>query len=202
MFEALAVSLASNEQWNCNRLPITIQKLEEDELIEDRIEIRHASAEEHVLSHADWISERSRTLIVDGRDLWNRRSELLPNLELCDSMAAPLASLKAGNPMLRPVIGRLFELDSYCKTWQLGAFSPDQFPCRTTTDSETTLQQYALERTFLCPDGEQRVFSWHVRLPPLAWRMYFIPQEPVSETKAGAMIVGYVGKHLRTVKFN
>lgn len=200
--EGLAVSLASDEQWNCNRLPITIQKLEDDEVIEDRIEIRHASAKEHILSHADWILERSRTLIVDGQDLWNRRSELLPHLELCNSMAAQLGSLKVGNPMLLPVIGRLFELDSYCKTWRTGPFSPDKLPCKTTTDSQTTLQRYGPERTFFCPDGEQRIFSWHVRLPSLAWRMYFIPQEPVSETKTGTMLVGYVGKHLRTVKFN
>jgi hypothetical protein len=33
-------------------------------------------------------------------------------------------------------------------------------------ESAVTLQQVASERTFLCPDGTKRVFSWRLRLTP------------------------------------
>ena len=203
VFEALAVSLQSEEQWNCDRLSLTVIKLEEGGLAEESVDVYHASSRTHVLSHTSWLKSRSRTNVIDGNDLWARRSELLPNLEFCDSVADQLAMLKQGNPMLRSVVGRLFELQDYCQSWQSGPFVSTQLPCKATTESQSTLQQYSLERTFLCPNGQQQIFSWHVRLTPLAWRIYFIPQEPDdSPTQPGKMLVGYIGSHLRTVRFS
>ncbi|MCI0528399.1 MAG: hypothetical protein L0Y56_13245, partial [Nitrospira sp.] len=62
-------------------------------------------------------------------------------------------------------------------------------------ESQATLQQFGRERTFRSPDGEERIFSWHVRLTPGSWRIYFFPEE------AGKMIVGYIGPHLPTVSY-
>ena len=202
VFEALAVSLQSEEQWNCNRLALTLTRLEETVIVEESVDVYHASSKDHVLTHTSWLKSRSRTNVIDGNNLWNRRRELLPNLDFCDSTAEQLTALQQGDPMLRSVVSRLFELEDYCQKWQAGPFSPLQLPCKVTPDSQTTLQQYGSERTFLCPDGQQKLFSWHVRLTPLAWRIYFIPQEPRSSIQAGKIVVGYIGSHLRTVRFN
>jgi len=203
VFEALAISIQSEEQWDCHRLQLTVTRLDEGgELVDDLIDVYHASSRNHVLDHTTWITERNRTNITSGSDLWNRRNELIPNLKFCDLTFEQLTALQEGNTMLRPIIRRLFEFEDYCKNWQSGAFSPEALPCLVTTDSQRTLQEYGLERTFLCPDGQQRLFSWHVRLTPLAWRMYFIPEEPKSPKQSGKMIIGYVGSHLRTSHFS
>ena len=202
VFEALAISLQSEEQWNCDRLPLTVTKLEEGELVDDRIDIYHASSRNHVLNHTGWIKGRNQTNIKSGSDLWDRRNELVPNLKFCDAIAEQLIALQEGDPRLRPVIRRLFEFEDYCKNWRSGAFSPKTLPCLATTESQVTLQQYGSERTFLCPDGQSRRFSWHVRLTPLAWRIYFIPEEPNSLKPTGGMTIGYVGSHLRTARFS
>ncbi len=203
VFEALAISIQSEAQWDCDRLNLTVTKLEEGgELVDDLIDIYHASSRNHILNHTAWITERNRTNIINGSDLWKRRNELIPNLKLCDSTAEQLIALQEGSSMLRSVIRRLFELEDFCRNWQFGAFSPDALPCFATTESQVTLQRFGLERTFICPDGQQRLFSWHVRLTPLAWRIYFIPEEPNSPNQSGKMTIGYVGSHLRTARFN
>lgn len=203
VFEALAISIQSEEQWDCDRLKLTVTKLEEEgELVDELIDIYHASSKSHVLNHTAWIQERNRTNIISGKDLWDRRNELIPNLKLCNSTVDQLTVLQEGNSMLRPVIRRLFELEDFCRNWQFGAFLPDTLPCLATTESQVTLQKYGSERTFICPDGQQRLFSWHVRLTPLAWRIYFIPEEPNSPNQSGKIIIGYIGSHLRTVRFN
>ena len=201
--EALAISFQSEEQWDCDFLKLTVTKLEENgELFNDVVDIFHASSERHILKHTSWITDQSRSNILDGTDLWDRRNELLPNLEFCESTSKQLIALQSGNIMLRPVIRRLFELEDYCNNWLTGAFSPENLPCLATTESSTTLGKYGVERTFVHLDGKQLTFSWHLRLTPMAWRIYFIPINPDSSNQTGKIIVGYIGPHLRTVKFN
>ena len=203
VWEALAVSFRSEKQWDYDILKLTVTKLEENgELVNDVVNVFHASSMQHILNHESWIIDRRRIDIHDGSDLWNRRNELLPNLELCKSTYEQLIALHAGNPMLRPVLKRLFELEDYCKNWMSGPFSPDTLPCKATTESTTTLEKYGAERTFVCADGKQRLFSWHLRLTPGAWRIYIIPVNPGALKQTGKIIVGYVGLHLRTVTFN
>jgi hypothetical protein len=203
VFEALAISIQSNKGWDYDRLKLTVMKLEEGgELIEDTIDIFHASSGNHILNHLNWIAERNRTNVINGRDLWTRRNELLPNLKFCESTSEQIMALQEGHLMLRPIIRRLFELENYCKSWKIGAFSPEILPCLTTTESQVTLQKYGAERSFLCPDTQKRIFSWHVRLTPMAWRIYFIPEEPNLSNQTGKMTIGYIGSHLRTARFN
>ncbi|EDX71170.1 hypothetical protein MC7420_2731 [Coleofasciculus chthonoplastes PCC 7420] len=45
--------------------------------------------------------------------------------------------------------------------------------------------------TFICPDGNERIFSLHVRMTPGAWRLHFsVDLEP------GKIIIGYIGSKI------
>lgn len=201
--EALAVSFQSEEQWDCDSLKLSVTELEENGEIHNKtVDIFHASSERHILNHTSWIVRQSRINIISGSDLWERRSKLLPNLEFCEETAKQLIALQPGSEMLSPVIRRLFELEDYCSNWHIGAFSPDELACSITPESKVTLNKYGEERTFVCPDSQKRIFSWHVRLTPMAWRIYLIPVAPNSLNPTGKMIIGYVGPHLSTTKFN
>src|SRR5262249_22823689 len=149
--------------------------------------------QDHVTTHQDWITRRLQTGVHDGVDLWNRRDLLFPALTFCESMATTIQEFSSGSATLRQVVKRLFELEIYCRNWREGGFEPDQLPCKVSPESQTTLEQYGQERTFTCPDGEKRVFSWHVRLTPSAWRIHFLP-----EPSRRRIIIGYVGHHLPT----
>ena len=201
--EGLAVSFQSEEQWDCDSLKLSVMELQENgELHNKTVDIFHASSERHILNHTSWIVRQSRINIISGSDLWERRSKLFPNLEFCEETAKQLIPLQPGNTILRPVSKRLFELEDYCKNWHIGGFSPDDLACSITPESQATLNKYGGERTFMCPDGQKRIFSWHVRLTPMAWRVHLIPVAPNSLNSTGKMIIGYVGRHLSTTKFN
>ncbi len=194
LLEALPISVRSEQRWESSRLVLEAKQLQDDGSISTiRITIVHASNSGHLLEHHAWIQERRFTSVRDGSDLWNRRRSLFVSLSFCDTVGKQVQGLHAGHPLLRPVIRRLFELENYCKNWQVGPFDPNSLT-NASPESQSTLQQFSRERTFLCPDGQERVFSWHVRLTPGAWRIHFSPGPDVGE-----IIVGYIGPHLHTI---
>ncbi|MGB5962756.1 MAG: hypothetical protein WBG73_19115 [Coleofasciculaceae cyanobacterium] len=197
VIDALTVSLISKACWDCSRLELEVRRLDEHEnFIDERLEIVHASRRNHVQEHTNWINNRIRSKVTDGLELWHRKDELFPNLTLCEAVGQQLQSLGAENPMLQPVKNRLLELEDYCKSWTDDAFDPKNIR-NVSPESQVTLQnpKYSKERTFLCPDGKDRVFSWHAKLSS-GWRIYFLPNEQRK------MIIGYVGCHLRTDKYS
>lgn len=193
--DALAVSLNSEQCWNCSRLELEVRRLEED-LVDEQLEINHASTSGHVEEHRDWIKNWNRNRVSNGLELWNLREELFPNLIFCDAVREQLQSLDAENPRLQHVKNWFLDLEAYCQTWTDGAFKTENLR-NVSPESTVTLQnkKYSRERTFICPDGKERIFSWHAKLSS-GWRIYFFPQEQRK------IIIGYVGCHLPTVKYS
>lgn len=190
--DALAVSLLSESKWDCSRLELQLRHLDDrEELIEEPVEIVHASRSVHLGECGDWMKKRIRITARDGIQLWQRRSELFPNLEFCESVRPQVESLKAANPMFRQVAKRLFELQEYCLTWTTGPFNKDALPSKVTPESESRLQQFADRFNIRCPDGENRLFSWHLRMTPGPWRLHFVELGP------GRIIVGYIGRKIQ-----
>ena len=197
LLEALAVSVRSEERWESSILELEAKQLDDDgNLTIDKVKVIHASHPNHVVENGKWIKNRLQQGVRDGDNLWNRKHELFPSLSFCEGVVTQIRELRIGNPMLRVVVKRLFELEDYCKNWHEGPFNPDNLPTKVTPESQVTLQQFGGERTFLCPDGQKRIFSWHVRLTPAAWRIYFFPEEGIKE-----IIIGYIGPHLPTARY-
>ena len=135
--DTLAVSWNSDARWDCSRLDLEVKRLDNnDNLIDERVEIVHASRRQHLQEHTEWIKTRLRTGVQDGVELWKRKNELFPTLIFCDSVAEQLQNLKTGNPMLRQVVKRLDELDNYCKNWTTGAFDLDILPSKASPESD------------------------------------------------------------------
>ncbi len=127
----------------------------------------------------------------DGLELWSRREELFPHLIFCSHLNKQLENLKSGDPMLRQVERRLSELENYCKIWISVSFNRDSLKSKATPESDSRLNQFGQKLTFRCPDGEKRRFSWHVRMTPGAWRLYFF-----VDLEPGNLIIGYIGSKI------
>lgn len=196
--EALAISLPSDSCWNSKALDLKIKWLEEDGTEKsETVEVIHASCPKHVCEHAKWINERDRSDIQDGNDLWNRRADLFNWLTFCEDVETKIRHL---NPtMLRPVLNQLSNLETHCEEWTNGGFKKNGLLGKPRPESKATLEQFGEERSFLCPDGQMRTFSWHVSITQ-SWRLHFDPVENKKWEKNGKMIIGYVGPHLRTVR--
>ena len=191
--DTIAVSLLSDNCWDCSHLNVDVISADVDD--ESLSVVRHTSRREHLHAHIGWIKTIIQDNLIDGAALWNKRSELFPNLQFCDSVKKQLENLRIGDSMLPPIRKKLFELQNYSETWLVGGFNAELIGCKATPESEATLKKYLQERTFLCPDGQNRIFSWHVRLTPLPWRIHFYPEHQSQ------IIIGYIGSHLPTAKF-
>jgi len=193
--EGLAISFISDQEWDTPVLLINMDILDDSgEILSETLEVIHACNLDHIEKHEEWIRNRIRTGIRDGADMWNRRSELFPSLSFCENVGSQILGLGSNNPMLRPVMKRLLELNDYAAQWELGVFNASAIPSKVSPESEPTLREYGNERKFHCPDGVTRLFSWHARLTPGAWRLHFFP-----ESNRRIIIIGYIGPKLPTV---
>lgn len=196
--DALAVSMLSHDRWDRNHIEnISMECLDPDAdqiTVTQGISVRHASRPAHLSAHSTWIALRRADSLRDGNDIWFRQSELFPSLLFCEPLRRQLRAIHASHQVFKQLKKHLVDLEAYCSNWENGPFNAQQLPGKPRTESEATLHQYGQERTFLCPDGARRLFSWHMNLNPGTWRLHFFPLE--NEKK---IIIGYVGPHLRIV---
>ena len=134
--------------------------------------------------------------VHDGQDLWNRREELFPDLDLCKEVEVHVRRIRRGDVALRSILGRLRALQSFFESWDGHPIDPKSsgFGSKCTPESQATLTQYRDEHTFTPPRGPARVFSLHLRFTPGAGRIYF---DGEHDQKRG--LVGHIGPHLPTV---
>jgi hypothetical protein len=195
---ALAVSFASSDAWNGTQIDLLIRSLEDDEFIEQIDTVRHASKPEHIPAHVDWLDELLKEEVENGEDLWCKREILFPSLIFCDSVEAQFQNLEV--IYFTAVRKRLFELEHFCKNWKEmpkgTPFDADKLPSAK-PQSKATLERYSKEHTILCPDKQNRIFSWHTILTPHARRIHFFPLIDNCQ-----IIIGYFGPHKPTVKFH
>ncbi len=196
VLDGLAVSVNGEDALQRTRLVVGMLSLSDDgDLLEDRVEVRHASSPEHIEDHRPWLASRQQAEINGGGELWERRAELFPALVFCPRVEAQLRALGPRDPHLRQVLRKLALLDENFSGWVEGPFDrraiPDCDP-----ESRATLTQYKAEHTFRGPDGKDRLFSWHLALTPGAWRLFF---KPDRETRKA--IVGHIGPKLPNVSY-
>ena len=197
LLKGLAVSIESDPKWNADSVAITHTWIEDEDGLEvDESIVPHIARPQHLGSHAEWIRQSRRAQARDGEDLLRQASNLLPNLAFCENACRQIGALGPSEAVFRQLVFKLFDLDAYCDTWVAGPFEPGTVGVQISPESQATLQQYSAERTFVCPDGQSRLFSLKVRLTPGAWRLYVFPQ-----AHGQPLLIGYVGPHLRTVKF-
>lgn len=199
VLNTIAISFLSEECWDCSRLELEYRWLNKnEELVSEIVEAIHASRSSHVQEHIDFIQqikERIREGVDDGVELWQRREELFPNLEFCETVKKQLENIRTGQLELQPVVNTLSEMQKCCENWNEGYFNLEKYPVEESGESRVTLDRYAEERTFLCLDGQERLFERHIKLRFCNWRIHFFAEKP------GKVIIGYVGRHLTTVKY-
>jgi hypothetical protein len=191
----LGVSFQTADEWRVPAITLTAFELCEDgnESREYDCEVNHAASVAHVRVHAEWIGRRRMLAVADGKDCCSRLAQLFPRVNLCDHARKQLSALGKGEELFQAAYAGLEALSRYASIWNQGGFQEDSLaPC--SVESNSTLEQFGDERTFLCPDGQRRTFSWHLKRG--RWRIHFIPND-----ESRTILVGYLGKHLPTATF-
>jgi hypothetical protein len=195
LLDGLPVSMRSEPAWDTPIVRIALEQLVGDEIDQIDEALRHASHQEHIIhDHDSWIAERVRLAEPrDGAQLWSQCAERYPTLQFCTVVETHLRQYGAGAEALSQIMKRLVELERYALSWITDRFDPDAIGSKVTPESPETLKQFGQARTFLCPDGVERLFSWHARFTPGAGRLYFHPDE-----ERHTITIGYIGQHLPT----
>jgi hypothetical protein len=196
LISGLALSLETGEDWHTASVDIESSWIDENvDVVSRVVSVNHASRPEHIEAHFSWIRTRLTLELERGDQLWARRNELFPRLIFCDSVRGQIESLNSGNPVFGLLVRRLEGFNAYCEGWTVGGFLSERLSFHTRPESQPTLNQYRAEREFTCPDGHKRLFEWHCSLTS-SQRVHFLP-DPTTRTIA----IGYVGRHLRTVRY-
>ena len=171
--QQLAVSLATDAEWELSEVELDYLRLEEvnDELLERRqvVEVMNCSAIHNVAYLRERIVELALGEKYSGRDLWADHQLHFPHLRLLPRVEPQLAGLGLGSESLRQVHERLHELNDSIAEWDASMTAGPVWKSLVTLEHQ--------QRRALCmfkdADGIERCFDTHARYTPGMGRIHF-----------------------------
>jgi hypothetical protein len=194
IYSTLSISLATNDEWGKNEIVLSHFYL--DDNVEEKIEevvVKHFSSLETLNSHIDWYEKYQLECLRTSKEVWERRVEFFPNIELCEEVEQQLSKIGISK-MLFQIIDRLKTLNDYVKQWKNGDFDYENVNqttnLRISPESDSTIRMFSSIRKFTVPGQGRQVFNLHIKTGDL--RFHFYPDN-ISKK----VYIGYIGKHLR-----
>ncbi len=187
--DGLAISLLSSEEWNVASVRIEKSWIASEDVEIRALDVLHAGRTAHLDDHTEWLRRIQTPPPANGSQLWNQRASLFANLDFCASVEDQLTALGGDGRPFRSAMRGLRDLQSYCESWSTGGIDIHALN-NASGESAPTLQMYGEERTFQCPDGQYRLFEWHVKRGDTRIHFFDFPAQK-------RLLVGYVGGHLR-----
>jgi hypothetical protein len=194
--EGLTVSLHGCGRFHRPSFNATLYAVDADgELHEDEVRVRNASEPAHVPVHTPWIHLRVETGVRSGEDLLQKAPELFPRVKFGPKAEKQVRAL-TGNELWFPV------LLTHLRSFNAGAAAwtgRDSMPeLDWSPEGPGTMAEFGSLRWFRPHDGgEARQMSNHSKIKAANIRIHFLAPDEVGEP---LIVVGYVGKHLPTVR--
>jgi len=184
LIDGMALSLQSADEWNRENVKISRRELDEEACLNENDEdVFHASRKEHVDENLKIIESNELMKVKNGRELWEKRNELFPSLDFCDSNKEQIISLH--NPMFTQIKKKLQFLEQRADD---DHFEPSRF-LNATPESQSRLSEHKDKLTQICSDGISRLFSWHLSATPEPWRIYFEHQGEKKRFFIGGIVL-------------
>lgn len=198
VYGTLSVSLTTHKEWLKPSVSVHHYSLNhEGNANTTDVDVFHFSSLEILESHKEWIEEEQKQSLEKSIELWEKRNELFPNILLGADLERQVQGIGL-TKRFSQVFDCLKKLDGYTGTWEEGGFDLNELKAKTGLDvsgeSDLTMQKYSSQRKFYLSTGVKVQFELHIKLGDL--RIYILPDENTH-----TITVGYIGKHLRTVKF-
>jgi hypothetical protein len=190
--DGLAVSIHSHQKWDAPFIALEKTWATDSDVESRSLAVTHAARTFHLDSHIAWL-KRWTADPVNGKELWARRAELFPSLDFCESVEEQLDALSGAEPRFKVALRGFAVLESYCSSWTTAYFDIHRLG-NASGESLSTLNMYREERTFKCPDGQYRVFEWHLKKGDTRIHFFDFPS-------TRRILIGYIGNHLRTARF-
>lgn len=193
LFDSLAISFDNSSEWDAHLIEFDVMEYsEEKQILQSSEKVKHSSKLLHLDLINEWIEDKKKSAIANGKLLWLKRKELFPHLVFCESIENQVTSFTGSQSQFHAIVKRLFELEKFCSSWQTGLFNGEDLPSKVTPESDSRLAKFRDRFTVICPDGESRLFSWHARYTPGAGRIHFAP-----DNSKRIVYIGYVGPKIQ-----
>jgi hypothetical protein len=186
--DGLAVSLSSDDQWNIARIQVEKSWIDNQDVQSRTLSVQHACRVSHLDEHIEWLLEKEPSPPANGLELWDGRLSLFPSLDFCSGVESQIKSLGGNEPRFKAVMRGLGDLQIYCDSWGTENFDINRLS-NASGESGSTLNMYSNERIFQCPDGEYRLFEWHLKRGDTRIHFFDFPRKK-------RILVGYAGGHL------
>lgn len=186
IFDTIVVSFLTDDEWNNSKIEIKKESMENNgEVVFEDLQIKHSSTLENLLIHKDFFN-----ILIDDKynvlkdEFWDKKDELFKKIKFCDEIEEQIKVLS--KEVYESFINKLKLIEIGIKDVEEWNFS---------TESKSTMERYALERTFYHSDFSDRIaFENHIKSFPDSNRMYFLKMDEI-------VYIGYIGKHLKTIKY-
>lgn len=188
IFQTLLISFNSSEKWDKDRLNLKKIILEESgNYTEREVEIYNTSRVEHLESNLEIFekidNEKIESLVKNFKETYRvifKKLEfgidVIKNIEYLDKR------------VLRDAIAILYQLE-------IGKKELTDFKCSGESESVLNNPELKERRKFKMENGEEYYMFQHIKNLPNGNRIYFHKK---SDEK---IYIGYIGKHLKTVKY-
>lgn len=130
--------------------------------------------------------------LTSSAELWERRAAIFPKFVFCGNTAKQIQSLSIRNKILRQIYEKLEKLhEAIIPLANVAALVYDELGMGISGESDSTLNQYSQQRTFVLPDtdGRQQIFELHIKMPD--HRIHFFLDKTTN-----LCYIGYIGTHL------
>ena len=194
----LLISIKSHKKWEVTFLRITQEALDEgaDELLTNTKDLNHCFDYDSSAVHRDYIALRVSDIgknrlkeITNGKILWEQRARFFPNLIFCDAVESEIRRL-AGDTLVN-LRERLHAFQCYFSKWENGDFDYHAIGGDLRLESDGRIKKHNKELTIRCPDGNDRLFSFHCNYGIWGKRMHFFPDHNTRKC-----IIGYIGEKI------
>ena len=196
LLHGIGASLPSEPRWTQTRLALRHLWLDDDGRDrDDTVEVLNLAEPIKVAEVSGALLQRSQhALVRDPPDLATGKNECFPHLRFGSAVDSQIGNLPP--TLLRRVVLKLMVLDDACRKWRRSALThyPELSDCR--PESEPTMQRYGHLRVFPDHEGLNRTYESHVSVS----QQYRIHLRVVHRPRV--IEIGYVGRHLPTVKYH
>ena len=190
-----AVSLRSAERWGRVHLRLRHTWIDADEVVRSQevatLNIADRNQAEQV--NNELRKSARKELTGDPTGLAGRKQECFPHLAFGVDVDDQLSVLSGD--VIELVIGKLIVLDGAVRDWRRDRTQAPVLPS-VHTESESTMRRYGNQRIFRDVSGVDKEYRLHAMVG-FAYRIHL-----VIDRRNRALEIGYIGKHLPTVKFS
>lgn len=184
IWNTLAVSFESDEQWNKSHIIIFKDTIINDDIAKYEIQIKHASKLSHLNDHTIFFEdlEQEHKQNINQTNFWDEKESSFPNIIVfCPEVENQIKHLDS--IVFKRAISILRDVETGRKL--ITDFN-------SSGESQTIKNNPELKilRTFTLND-EEIFFEQHVKSLPSGYRMYFLENN-------SKIHIGYIGKHLPT----